>query len=172
MLFGMTGSGKSTLAEAIAVRRGLPYISIDDVCWDPGWTQPDDAELDRRVHPLLDRPEYVIDSVYGKHNAYALERVDAIVALDYPRHVSLTRLVRRTWRRVIDQTPSCNGNVETLGRALGRDSIIRWHFRSWASKGERIAKWHADPDVPPMLRLRSPHQADALLAALEVRHAD
>lgn len=166
LTFGVCGSGKSMLAQQIADRIGVPYVSIDDICWDPGWVQASPEELDARVIPVLQRDAYAVDSVYRRHNALALERVDVIVGLDYPRLVSLARLLRRTVRRVIRREPCCNGNIETLGRALSRDSIIAWHFRSFASKRERIREWEANPMVPPVVRLKRPRDAEALLAAL------
>lgn len=166
LCFGPTGSGKSTLATALAKRLGLPLVLMDDLFWDPGWVQPPRAELDARVLPVLDREAYVADTVYGIHNGAALERVDVIVGLDYPRLVSLSRLVRRTWRRVRSRELVCNGNVETLPRVLARDSILVWHFRSWRSKRDRMRAWHADAAAPPVLLLRSPADADRLLAAL------
>ncbi|MEV7528162.1 adenylate kinase [Agrococcus sediminis] len=166
LCFGATGSGKSTMATRLGERLGLPVTLVDDLCWDPGWREPSQEERDRRVLPLLEREAYVFDSVYGPHNAVALERVDAIVALDYPRHVSLARLIRRTARRIRTGERVCNGNVETLRLALARDSIIVWHFRSWRSKRERMRRWHADASAPPVLLLRRPAEADALLAQL------
>ncbi|WP_186808151.1 P-loop NTPase family protein [Agrococcus baldri] len=166
LCFGATGSGKSTMAQALGERLGLPVVLIDDLCWEPGWVQPPRDELDRRVLPVLERESYVIDSVYRFHNDHALERIDLIVGLDYPRAVSLARLVRRTARRIRTREPVCNGNVESLRLALGRDSIIVWHFRSWASKRERMRRWHADGSAPPVLLLPRPADADALLAEL------
>lgn len=167
LCFGATGSGKTTMATALGERLGLPVVLIDHLCWEPGWVQPPRDELDRRILPALDREAYVIDSVYGVHNAAALERVDVIVGLDYPRPTSLARLVRRTWRRIRTRELVCNGNVETLSRTLSRDSIIPWHFRSWASKRDRMRQWHADASAPPVLLLARPADADRLLARLE-----
>lgn len=166
LCFGVTGSGKSTLAAALGERLALPVVLVDDLSWEPGWVQPPRAVLDARVLPLLDRDAYVFDTVYGFHNAHALERVDVVVGLDYPRLVSLARLVRRTWRRIRTREPVCNGNVESVRLALARDSVIVWHFRSWASKRERMRAWHADGSAPPVLLLSRPADAEALLAAL------
>lgn len=165
--FGATGSGKSTLAAALGERLGLPVTMIDELGWNPGWRQATDAELDERVLPVLERDTFVLDSVYGRHNAAALAVADVIVALDYPRATSLTRLIRRTARRIRTRELVCNGNVETLPRSLSRDSIIAWHFRSWASKRERARRWHADASAPPVLLLARPRDAQALLAQLE-----
>ncbi|GAA3595632.1 adenylate kinase [Agrococcus terreus] len=166
LCFGATGSGKSTLALELGARLGLPVTLVDDLCWDPGWTEAPGEEQDRRVLPLLERDAWVFDSVYSRQAPRAFELVDVIVALDYPRLVSLARLVRRTARRIRTRERVCNGNVETLRLALARDSIILWHFRSWRSKRERMRRWHADPDAPPVLLLPRPADADALLAAL------
>lgn len=168
LCFGVTGAGKTTLARALADRLALPLLSMDDLGWDAGWTQPDDATFDRRVLPLLQGETWAVDSVYRRHNAIAIQRADVIVGLDYSRMVSFTRLVRRTARRIRTREPACNGNVETLGRALGTDSILRWHARSFASKRERMRAWHQDPAAPPVLLLTSPRDATALLHALDV----
>ncbi|WAC66591.1 adenylate kinase [Agrococcus sp. SL85] len=166
LCFGATGSGKSTLATALGERLGLPVVLIDEIAWQPGWRQLDREELGEVVLPLLDGEGYVFDSVYGGQNADALARVDVVVALDYPRAVSLARLVRRTWRRIRTRELVCNGNVETLGRVLSADSIVAWHVRSWRSKRERMRRWHADPAAPPVLLLPRPADARALLDAL------
>ncbi|GAB95053.1 hypothetical protein KILIM_015_01150 [Kineosphaera limosa NBRC 100340] len=166
LCFGATGSGKSTLAAALADRLDLPLVLVDDLCWEPGWVQPPRAELDARVLPALDEPAYVIDSVYGFHNVCALERVDVVVGLDYPRATSMRRLLARTAGRILTRELVCNGNVETLRRALSRDSIMAWHVKSWASKRARMRTWHADPSAPPTVLLRRPRDADALLASL------
>lgn len=166
LCFGVTGSGKSTMAQALGDRLGLPVTLVDDLCWAPGWVQRSREEIDASVLPLLDGDAYVFDTVYRFHNTHAIERVDVIVGLDYPRLVSLTRLVRRTWRRIRTRELVCNGNVETVRLALAKDSVIRWHFTSWRSKRERMRRWHADASAPPVLLLSRPADADALLAAL------
>ncbi|ERG63825.1 hypothetical protein L332_04975 [Agrococcus pavilionensis RW1] len=166
LCFGATGSGKSTLATALGERLGLPVVLMDELCWDPGWVQPPRPELDARVLPVLEREAYVADTVYGIHNEAALARVDVIVGLDYPRLVSLARLLRRTLRRVRTRELVCNGNVETVRAVLSRDSILVWHFRSWRSKRARMRAWHADATKPPVLLLSTPADADALLDAL------
>jgi adenylate kinase family enzyme len=38
LIYGVTGSGKTTLARRLAERTGLPFHSVDDLTWEPGWT--------------------------------------------------------------------------------------------------------------------------------------
>jgi adenylate kinase family enzyme len=45
VVYGVTGSGKSTLAARIGQRLGVPYHSVDDLTWEPGWVQvPDEVQ--------------------------------------------------------------------------------------------------------------------------------
>lgn len=171
LCFGVTGSGKSTMAVALGDRLGLPVTLVDELCWSPGWVQRSRDEIDASVLPILAGDAFVLDTVYGFHDAYALANVDVIVGLDYARTVSLARLVRRTARRIRTRELVCNGNVETLRLALAKDSIIVWHFRSWRSKRQRMRAWHADASAPPVLLLPRPADADRLLAALDAGSA-
>jgi adenylate kinase family enzyme len=166
LCFGASGSGKSTLAGKLATSLELPLALVDDLCWEAGWQQSPVAIQDERIGRVLRQPAFVVDSVYARHNALALQSVDVVVALDYPRWISLARLLRRTAKRVRTRELVCNGNIETLATTFSRDSILWWHFRSWRSKRERARRWHVDPALPPVLLLRGPREADALLAAL------
>lgn len=168
LVFGATGSGKSTLALALGRRRGLPVTLVDDLAWDRVWVQVPRPELDARLLPRYSAPRWVIDTVYGVHREHALGRADVVIGLDYPRRGSLRRLVRRTARRILTREPCCNGNIETLPRALSRDSIIAWHVRSWRGKRSTMRAWAAAPDGPPVLLLDRPRDAEILLAALPV----
>lgn len=164
LCFGATGSGKSTAAAMIGTYLDLPVTLVDDICWLPGWQQRAAQEQHALITDRLDEPSWVFDSIYRPQRGYALERVDVIVALDYPRYLSLGRLLRRTFRRIRTQELVCNGNVETWHRTIARDSIIWWHFRSWARKRTQMRRWHADPEVPPVILLRHPREFFQLFA--------
>ena len=167
LVYGVTGSGKSTLARRVAARLQLPYHSIDDLTWEPDWTPvPDEVQRDR-VRAVCAGQAWVIDSAYAKWLDLALARTDLIVGLDLPRRVSLTRLVRRTVARIVQRTSICNGNAETWRGALfSRDSLVVFHFRSFARKRRRMRAWQADPDFPETVLLRSPADVRRWFAAL------
>ncbi|OXM43204.1 AAA family ATPase [Amycolatopsis alba] len=159
VVYGVTGSGKSTLARELAERTGLPWHSVDDgLAWQPGWVPVPDDEQRRRVTVLVADDRWIIDGMFAKWRDLAMPRAELIVALDYPRWVSLSRLLRRTVVRCVTRRPICNGNVETLRGMLSRDSIVVWHFRSFARKRRTIRDWAADPAVP-VVRLTSPRAA-------------
>jgi len=166
LVYGVTGSGKTTLARRIGERLDIPSHSADDeIGWLPGWVERPVPEQRSIAAEIAAGDAWVLDTAYGHWRDLVVDRVDLIVALDYPRSVSLRRLLRRTARRVVLGELACNGNRETLRLALSRDSIIAWHFRSFARKGAQIEAWEADGR--PLVRLRSPDETDRWLASLE-----
>jgi adenylate kinase family enzyme len=165
LVYGVTGSGKTTLAAKIAARTGLPWHSVDDLTWEPGWVEVPPDEQRRRIQSICSNDRWILDTAYARWMDVPLASAELIVALDYPRWTSLSRLVRRSLRRVVRRELACNGNVETLGKLLSSDSIIRWHFRSFDHKRARIRAWSAT-NLPPVRRLRSPKETAKWLATL------
>ncbi len=166
VVYGVTGSGKPTLAAQIGERLGIAWHSIDDLMWEPGWVPVPAEEQRARITALCDGAEWVIDSAYGAWLDVPLARTDLIVGLDFPRWVSLSRLLRRTAERVVRRTEVCNGNRETVKDILSSDFIVAWHFRSFARKRDRLRLWHADPSGPRVLLFRSPRAVGRWLETL------
>lgn len=167
LVYGVTGSGKSTLARRIAQITGLPcHLMDDEVGWLPGWVERPREEQQQIASRIVAGDRWVLDTAYSHWRDVVVDRAELIVALDYPRLVSLARLVRRTLRRAITSERACNGNTESLRQALSADSIIVWHFRSFSRKRERIAAWQADPAAPQVVRMRSPRDTELWLESL------
>jgi adenylate kinase family enzyme len=168
LLYGVTGSGKSALAARIAERTGIPWHPVDDLTWEPGWVQvPDDQR--RRFEEICAGERWILDTAYSRWRDVALARAELIVALDYPRWLSLARLLQRTLARVLDGRPVCNGNHETWRTALSRDSIVAWHFRTFAPKRAIMRGWEADPPVPELVRLTSLRETKRWLETLRTK---
>ena len=167
LIYGVTGSGKTTLAQKVAERTGLPFHSVDDLTWEPGWVEVPAEEQRRRIAMICTGDWWIIDSGYSKWLDLVLARTDLIVALDYPRWRSLGRLVRRSLARAIDRRQICNGNTESFRQMLSRDSILLWHFRSFAHKRARMRTWAGDPEGPAVIRLTSPAATRRWLASLQ-----
>jgi adenylate kinase family enzyme len=166
LVYGVTGSGKTTLARRIAERTGLPWHEMDQLTFEPGWVVVPLEEQRRRVETICAEPAWVLDTAYTNWLDLVLPRVELIVALDYPRWLSLGRLLRRTVARAIDKRLVCNGNHESFRLAFSQESIVRWHFNSFRRKRERIRDWAADPAGPNVVVLRSPRATERWLAGL------
>jgi adenylate kinase family enzyme len=162
----VTGSGKTTIAARIAELTALPWHSVDDLTWEPGWIEVPLEEQRRRIGEICSGSRWILDAAYGTWLDIPLARVEVIVALDYPRSVSLWRLLRRTVQRAAGRRPVCNGNVETWRTAFSRDSIVIWHFRSFPRKRARIRHWTTSPLGPQVVRLTSPAATERWLAGL------
>jgi adenylate kinase family enzyme len=166
LVYGVTGSGKSTAAVAIGARTGLPLTLVDELTWLPGWVPVDAAVQREMIGEIVAGERWLLDTAYGAHLDLVLPRAQVVVGLDYPRWLSLARLVRRTVSRVITQEPMCNGNVETWRQVFARDSIIVWHFRSFARKRARMRAWAVTPDGPEVVLFRRPRELEAWIAGL------
>ncbi|CAM3655612.1 adenylate kinase [Occultella aeris] len=150
LVYGVTGTGKTTLARRIGEATGLPWHSVDDeIGWLPGWVERPPQQQREIAEAICAGERWVMDTAYGKWADVPMARVEMIVALDYPRWFSLQRLIRRTFSRLITREEMCNGNIETVRKIFARDSIIVWHFQSWARKRMRIRRWAADPSTVP-----------------------
>ena len=171
LVYGVTGSGKTTIARQIAARTGLPWHEVDNLTWEPGWVVVPVEEQRRRIAAICAGERWILDTAYGAWLEVPLARVELIVALDYPRWRSLARLIRRTLLRNLDHKPICNGNTESLRQTFSRDSIILWHFQSFARKRERIRAWAADESGPDLVRLTSPAATRRWLASLSLAAA-
>jgi len=166
VIYGVTGSGKTALAGKVAAKTGLPWHSVDDLTWEPGWVAVPPEEQRRRIAAICAGDRWILDSAYRSGLEVPLGRADLIVALDYPRWRSLGRLVRRTVQRAIDRRQVCNGNTESFRQTFSRDSIIVWHFRSFARTRDRMRAWEVDASVPDVVRLTSPAAARRWLESL------
>ena len=166
LVYGVTGSGKTTLAARISATTGIPWHSVDDLTWEAGWVPVPVEEQRRRIAAICAGDRWILDTAYSQWLAIPLARADLIVALDYPRLVSLARLVWRTGTRIIDSKPVCNGNRETVRTALSADSLLVWHFHSFARKRRRIRNWATDLPVPEMVRMTRPRDTEAWLRSL------
>lgn len=166
VVYGVTGSGKSTLAPRVAAKLGLPFHSVDDLTWEPGWV-PVPLEAQReRIAAICAGDAWVLDSAYGVWLDVVLARADLVVGLDLPRWLVLGRLLRRTAVRLVRRTEICNGNRESLRSVFSTDSIVVWQFRSFARKRRRMRAWAADAGGPAVVLLRSPGEVERWLGAV------
>jgi adenylate kinase family enzyme len=156
---GDSGSGKSTLGRELAARLAVPYVELDAIFHQPGWTPLPEEEFRRRVTAIVSGARWVIDGNYSAVRPLVWERADTVIWLDPPRSTVMRRIIWRTIRRAAGRTELWNGNRERWRNLFSFDkesSVIAWAWQTHAARHEEIA---AFLDHPPRGDLRLVHVA-------------
>ena len=152
---GATGSGKTMLARDRGRILRMPVHYVDDEFgWLPGGVQRDQSEQKAFALEAATAPRRIFDSAYG--------------ALS-PGHHCRFRLLVRTVKRIKDRESVCNGNFETWGRTLDRDSIVLWHLKSFGPKRRQMRELESDLGAERVKRFSRPGETRRWLAELEAR---
>ena len=101
----------------------------------------------------------------GKLGELVLDRADTVIWLDLPLRVALTRVTRRTIRRIRTGEELWSGNRESWrGGFLGWESMFVWtirsHLRHRRARAGRLAEY---PHLR-VVRLRSAREVESYLA--------
>ncbi|KAF9002244.1 AAA domain-containing protein [Cyathus striatus] len=148
-IVGNSGTGKSTIATTLAKTLGVPYLSLDELFWQPGWKQTPEDELKAKITAVLETHKYgwVIDGNF-EWSIGPIVQASAtdVIWLDPPFVLYFPRLVLRTLRRLVGTEPPCSpGCSETFSNVFfSRSSIFLWcisfHFVARRINGEKMKR--------------------------------
>lgn len=173
VVVGTSGSGKTTMARTLAACLGLRHIELDALHWEPGWQEADPQVFRQRVDEATADGGWASDGNYSAVRDILWARADTVVWLDYPLTTILTRLSRRTLRRVFFREELWNGNHERFSaQFLSRDSIFLWALQTYQRNKRRYAALIASAEYAHLrvVRLHSPREAERWLAELCGKH--
>jgi len=158
---GNSGSGKSTVSRAVSDRLSLPYLELDSVHHQPGWTFRPDDEMREIVAGFVAGDGWVVDGNYTSNGVAEIvwSRADTLIWLDLPRLLVTGRVIGRSLRRVVTREELWSGNRERWRNLVDRrpeENIILWswtrdrHYREKYQAMSEDATWdHLD-----VIRLR------------------
>jgi adenylate kinase family enzyme len=147
-MVGVSGSGKSTLGRELAGRLAVPYVELDAIFHQPGWTPLPGEQFRRRVAAIASGDRWVIDGNYSAVQPLVWERADTVVWLDLPRRTVMRRLIWRTTRRAAGRAELWNGNRERWRNLFTWDeqeSVISWAWHHYPVYRQRYAAAARDP---------------------------
>jgi adenylate kinase family enzyme len=156
-IIGTSGAGKSTLGAGVADRLGVPYIELDGVFHQPGWTQLPPEEFQRRVEEVAAQPAWVIDGTYSTVRHLIWRRADCAVWLDLPRLLVTSRVLRRTVRRLATRQELWNGNRDRWRDLLSTDPRRSTVAAAWKRYPEARARCAGAVDDPQWRALSTVH---------------
>jgi adenylate kinase family enzyme len=161
---GVSGSGKSTLGTDLAARLVVPFVELDAIFHQPGWTPLPEEDFRRRVNAIASAGDWVIDGNYSAVLPLIWEHADTVVWLDPPRHTVMRRIIWRSARRAVARTELWNGNRERWRNLLTWDeqeSVISWAWHHYPTYQERYSAAAQDPRYAHLAFRRIATRADA-----------
>lgn len=113
-IIGCAGAGKSTLARDLGKRLDLPVTHLDRLFWQPGWQPTERTRWQEIQRELVAGGQWVLDGNYDSTLEIRVAAADAVIFLDFPRWLCLSRVIRRTIasRRHDTQAPGCPDKVD------------------------------------------------------------
>src|SRR5689334_16539232 len=166
---GTSGAGKTSLARHLAQHLGIPHVELDALHWEPNWTEATTEVFRERVQQALSGDAWTVDGNYNKARDLIFSRVDTLIWLDYSLPVVMSRVTRRTFRRVVWREELWSGNRESLRKTLfTRDSILWWAFSTHKRRRKQYAEMLSRPEYDHLtiLHFRSPAEAQRWLKSL------
>jgi adenylate kinase family enzyme len=161
VIIGTTGSGKTTLGENLGRVLAIQPTDLDALNWENDWQAAPPETFEQRVTDVVNRERWIISGNYSRVRDLIWSQADTIIWLDYPFHVNLWRLSKRTWGRVTGKKLLWNtNNRETWGRIIGKDSIIRWFFQTYNRRKRETPLLLAQPEYQHIQVIHHQHPRD------------
>ena len=155
---GTPGTGKTTLAQQLATHFHYPFVEIDALFWEPDWTPAPRDIFRARVIDALHSECWTLGGNYSIARDIIWRRSDTVIWLDYPIHIVLWRLFRRTITRIATREELWAGNRETWqSQFASRDSLFLFALRTHYQRRQKFPKELAQTEYAHLRTLRFHH---------------
>lgn len=145
-IIGTSGSGKTQFGLHIASVFVIKCVDLDELNWLPGWKQRENDEFIKLINKEIKNDRWVVCGNYSRARQHIWSRADMIIWLDQPFSTCLWRAFKRSIRRLFMRIKCCNGNYETIGRILGKDSILVWIWHTYSRRKKSYEDYFASSE--------------------------
>jgi adenylate kinase family enzyme len=171
-IVGTTGTGKTTLGRQLAQLYQVPFVELDALHWEPNWTGAPVEVFRQRTEEATKGDGWVSDGNYGQVRDIVWAKADTLVWLDYPLHVTMWRLLIRTFRRTLGRETLWNGNRERFWtQFFSRESLFLWALQTFRRRRREypILLKHPEYSHLKLVRLRSSRETRRWMEGLTDR---
>ncbi|MFD2178567.1 AAA family ATPase [Veronia pacifica] len=120
---GNAGSGKTTLAKQLGQALNIPVQSLDGVVWKDGWVAASKEERALGEQKLVRQKQWIIEGV----SKTARDSADYVIFLDVPRHICISRCIKRNLPYLFRSRPELPDNCPEI-LIIPRLFKIIWKF--------------------------------------------
>jgi hypothetical protein len=170
-VIGTSGSGKTTFGRKLAEVLKIPFIEMDALFWGPNWSSPEDDQFFQALENELANESWVLDGNYTRTLDIKMERVQAVVWLNYRFPRTIYQAVTRALSRLFSQEELWpgTGNRENLKMLFSKDSIVLWTLKCYHRHKKRNIGYIYDQRFAHIKfhRIRSPKAAKVFLGILK-----
>lgn len=167
VVVGTSGSGKTTLARQLGALLDIPAVELDALHWEANWTPASPPILRERVDVALSGKAWVVDGNYNSLRDLTWGRANTVIWLDYSLWVVMTRVIWRTFTRILTRETLWNGNRERLSNGVfSKDSILLWALQTHQKNRRRYSEMTCQPEYAHLaiVHHRSPRATRLWLA--------
>lgn len=167
-VIGTSGAGKTTLARQVSQKLNIPHFELDSLYWEPNWVTASRDVFRHRVEESLIGNNWIVDGNHSKTRDIVWGKADTLVWLDYSFPLIMSRVLWRTFNRVVTQQQICNGNYESWKQTFSKESIILWSLQTYRRRKKEYPILIKQPEYSHLniVRLKSPQAAEDWLSSL------
>ena len=159
-VFGLPGTGKTTLALRLASLLDVPCHDLDQVLFTRAGPLPLE-EFRARAAALTETGGWVVDGNYSKLADVTWHLADAVIWLDYPLPLIVSRVTRRNLRRLTGRESTPDGASGWRRAFFSKKSVLANTVRKYLRNRSKYASQLSETAQlgVQVLRFRTPGQA-------------